>query len=71
MSSQNKYLLFLETIESPDGKCQWVKGVKYKVSFEDDEVYQLGKQNDTVVGISKEYENKKYTVGIIQRENRS
>lgn len=61
-----QYLEMLEDIYDPETKTKLIKGLKYAITYESDEVYYIGKQGDNEFGLSKGDEGKVFKVGNVK-----
>ena len=60
-------LEFLEDMYD-EGKLIWEKGGRYKITYENDEIYHIdSEQNEEIYGIDKKSNGKKYVV--VEAEN--
>lgn len=59
---QTKYLVFLEDIVSSNRLVKWLKGSKYKVIDETENLYYLEAQNKIELAIEKNLTDIKYEV---------
>lgn len=59
-----KYAIFMETVRGKGSL--FLSGVPYEVTFENNDVYHLGKQGDHIVGVEKKLENQLYTIEEVE-----
>ena len=61
----DRYIEFFETLCDKTGKEIFIKGIKYKITYSNNDVYIIGKSELGKAGIEKSLENIKYKTGEI------